>query len=91
MRDDSIPQPFLVAFPMENEDPRIMLDPQYFAGLDEVGLFLSDLGKMYARAFVQSGRARDMRDALVQVQEIFNADISEPLPEENADNEITLG
>ena len=59
-----------------------MLDPQYFAGLDEVGLFLVDLARMYARAFVQSGRARDMRDALEQVQEIFDADITEPVPEE---------
>lgn len=82
MRDESIPQPFLVAFPMEESEPRIMLDPQYFAGLDEVGLFLVDLARMYARAFVQSGRARDMRDALEQVQEIFDADITEPVPEE---------
>lgn len=82
MRDDSIPQPFLVAFPMEDEDPRIMLDPQFFAGLDEVGLFLADLSRLYARAFVQSGRARNMRDALEQIQEIFDADMTEPLPEE---------
>jgi len=83
MRDESVPQPFLVAFPMEDEDPRIMLDPMYFAGLDEVGLFLVDLSRLYARAFVQSGRARDMRDALDQIQEIFDADISEPLQEED--------
>lgn len=82
MRDESIPQPFLVAFPMEGEEPRIMLDPQYFAGLDEVGLFLVDLARLYGRAFVQSGRARDMRDALEQVQEIFDADITEPVPDE---------
>lgn len=68
---------------MEDEDPRIMLDPMYFAGLDEVGLFLVDLSRLYARAFVQSGRARDMRDALDQIQEIFDADISEPLQEED--------
>lgn len=82
MRDESIPQPFLVAFPMEEEGPRIMLDPQFFSGLDEVGLFLVDLSRLYARAFVQSGRARDMRDALEQIQEIFDADITEPVPEE---------
>lgn len=87
MRDDSIPQPFLVAFPTEEGEPRIMLDPQYFAGLDEVGLFLSDLAKLYARAFLQSGRARDMRDALEQIQEIFHADITEPLPEEEEDGQ----
>lgn len=86
MRDESVPQPFLVAFPMENEDPRIMLDPQYFAGLDEVGLFMVDLSRMYARAFVQSGRARNMRDALEQIQEIFDADITEPTPEEAEEN-----
>lgn len=86
MRDESIPQPFLVAFPMENEAPRIMLDPQFFAGLDEVGLFLVDLSRLYARAFVQSGRARDMRDALEQIQEIFDADITEPLPDEGSEN-----
>ena len=85
MRDDSVPQPFLVAFPMEEDDPRIMLDPMYFAGLDEVGLFLVDLSRLYARAFVQSGRARDMRDALDQIQEIFDADITEPLPEEEGE------
>ena len=72
---------------MEDEDPRIMLDPMYFAGLDEVGLFLVDLSRLYARAFVQSGRARDMRDALDQIQEIFNADISEPVPDEGAQDE----
>jgi hypothetical protein len=83
MRDESIPQPFLVAFPMEGEDPRIMLDPMYFAGLDEVGLFLVDLSRLYARAFVQSGRARDMRDGLDQIREIFYADISEPVPDED--------
>ncbi len=83
MRDESVPQPFLVAFPMEEEDPRILLDPMYFAGLDEVGLFLVDLSRLYARAFVQSGRARDMRDALDQIREIFDADISEPVPDED--------
>ena len=88
MRDDGVPQPFLVAFPIEGEQPRVMLDPQYFVGLDEVGVFLSDLAKMYARAFVQSGRARDMRDGLDQVQEFFNGDINEPL-ETDAD-EINL-
>ena len=87
MRDESIPQPFLVAFPMENEEPRVMLDPQYFSGLDEVGLFLVDLSRMYARAFVQSGRARDIRDGLEQIQEIFDADITEPVPEETAEEE----
>lgn len=83
MRDESVPQPFLVAFPIEGDDPRIMLDPMYFAGLDEVGLFLVDLSRLYARAFVQSGRARDMRDALDQIREIFDADISEPVPDED--------
>ena len=87
MRDDSVPKPFLVAFPMENEDPRIMLDPQYFDGLDEVGLFLVDLSRMYARAFVQSGRARNTRDALEQIQEIFDADITETMPEEIEEND----
>ena len=85
MRDESVPQPFLVAFPMEDEEPRIMLDPMYFTGLDEVGLFLVDLSRLYARAFVQSGRARDMRDALEQIQEIFDADISEPVPDEEGE------
>ena len=85
MRDESVPQPFLVAFPMEDEEPRIMLDPMYFTGLDEVGLFLVDLSRLYARAFVQSGRARNMRDALEQIQEIFDADISEPVPDEEGE------
>lgn len=87
MRDESIPQPFLVAFPMEGEDPRIMLDPQYFAGLDEVGLFMVDLARMYARGFVQSGRARNVRDALEQIQEIFDADITERMPEEDDEDD----
>ena len=85
MRDESVPQPFLVAFPMEDEDPRIMLDPMYFAGLDEVGLFMVDLARLYARGFVQSGRARNMRYALEQIQEIFDADISEPVPDEEGE------
>lgn len=82
MRDDGVPQPFLVVFPMEDGEQRVMLDPQYFQGLDEVGLFLSDLAKHYARAFVQSGRARDAADAIEQIQEIFFADVMEPFGED---------
>lgn len=82
MRDDSVPQPFLVAFPSEDGEPRVMLDPLFFQGLDEVGLFLSDLAKHYARSFLQSGRARDWADAIEQIQEIFDADVSIPLKEE---------
>ena len=82
MRDDRVPQPFLVAFPMPDAEPRIMLDPQYFSGLDEVGLFLSDLAKMYARAFVQSGRARNMRDGLDQIREIMASEMANFLDED---------
>ncbi|MEM6411879.1 MAG: DUF5076 domain-containing protein [Pseudomonadota bacterium] len=85
MRDDGVPQPVLVVFPSEDEEPKVMLDPLFLQGLDEVGLFLSDIAKHYARTFVQSGRARDLRDALDQIQEIFNADITEPFGEEEVE------
>ncbi|MEO1475354.1 MAG: DUF5076 domain-containing protein [Pseudomonadota bacterium] len=87
MRDDGVPQPFLVAFPSEDGEPKVMLDPLFFQGLDEVGLFLSDLAKHYARSFLQSGRARDIRDALDQIQEIFDADVTEPFGEDDTPDE----
>ncbi len=76
MRDDSLPQPFLVAFPDDEVGPRILLDPQYFTGLDEVGDLLAHLAQLYARAFVQSGRAQDMRDALEQIQDMFDSEMA---------------
>jgi len=78
MRNDDNLQPFLVAFPMEEGGQQVMLDPAFFNGADEVGLFLADLARHYARAFLQSGRARDMQDALDQVQEFFLMEMQEP-------------
>jgi hypothetical protein len=80
--DDDSPRPFLVAFPPGigpyGEDPggevTVMLDPEHFKGLDEVGGFLASLARHYARTFVQSGRARDEDDALDQVVEGFLAE-----------------
>ena len=45
MRDDGVPQPFLVAFPVEEGGQQVMLDPGFFSGLDEVGDFLSRLAR----------------------------------------------
>lgn len=73
-REDDL-QPFLVAFPMENGGQQVMLDPGFFNGADEVGLFLADLAHHYARAFVQSGRARDVDDAVEQMREFFLAEL----------------
>ncbi|MEM9740275.1 MAG: DUF5076 domain-containing protein [Pseudomonadota bacterium] len=78
MRNDDNLQPFLVAFPLEEGGQQIMLDPGFFNGADEVGFFLADLARHYARAFVQSGRARDMDDALVQVREFFQMELESP-------------
>lgn len=81
MRNDDNLQPFLVAFPMEQGGQQVMLDPGFFSGADEVGVFLADLARHYARAFVQSGRARDLEDALEQIAEFFQAEVNEPLDE----------
>lgn len=81
MRNDDNLQPFLVAFPLEEGGQKIMLDPAFFNGADEVGLFLADLARHYARAFVQSGRARDMADALDQVREFFVMEIDDQADE----------
>ena len=78
--DAGAPSPFLVAFPNDEEDgggQRIMLDPGFFHGLDEVGTFLADLARHYARAFVQSGRARDEEDALGLIQSMFEMGLDE--------------
>lgn len=81
MKDDGVPQPILVAFPEEGGGQRVMLDPGFFHGLDEVGLFMADLVRHYARAFVQSGRARDMNDAVVQIREILDMEFANPTDE----------
>jgi hypothetical protein len=81
MKDDSEPQPFLVAFPEEGGGQRVMLDPGFFHGLDEVGVFMADLVRHYARAFVQTGRARDMNDAIEQVREMFDMEFNNPTDE----------
>ena len=78
--DAGAPSPFLVAFPNDEEEgggQRIMLDPGFFNGLDEVGMFLADLAHHYARAFVQSGRARDLPDALGLIRSMFEMELDE--------------
>lgn len=81
MRDDGVPQPFLVAFPQEEGGQQVMLDPGFFNGLDEVGIFMADLVRHYARAFVQSGRAIDMSDAVEQIREMFDMELNNPTDE----------
>lgn len=74
------PSPFLVAFPNDEDEgggQRIMLDPGFFHGLDEVGMFLADLARHYARAFVQSGRARHEEDAIALIRSMFEMEIDE--------------
>ncbi len=88
------PQPFLMAFPAAEgpyaedneaagEGQTVMLDPNYFQGLDEVGLFLADLARHYARAFVQSGRARSTEDAMEQIREMFDVEAANPTDEDD--------
>lgn len=81
MRNDDNLQPFLVAFPLEEGGQQVMLDPSFFNGADEVGVFLADLARHYARAFVQSGRARDMADALEQIREFWGMELDNPTDE----------
>lgn len=78
--DPAAPTPFLVAFPNDEDaggGQRIMLDPGFFDGLDEVGMFLADLAHHYARAFVQSGRARDEADAIGLIRSMFEMELDE--------------
>ena len=86
------PQPFLIAFPADQgpfaedneasgDGQTVMLDPGYFNGLDEVGLFMADLVRHYARAFVQSGRAADETDAIEQIREMFHMELENPTDE----------
>mgnify|MGYP006267316997 CR=1 FL=1 len=81
MRSEDNLQPFLVAFPGGEGGQTVMLDPSFFTGAGEVGLFLADLARHYARAFVQSGRARDMEDAIEQMRELFDAELEMPTDE----------
>ena len=76
MKDTGAPQPILVAFPEEGGGQRVLLDPGFFHGLDEVGLFMADLARHYARSFVQSGRARDMADAIEQIREMLDMELA---------------
>ena len=81
MRNEDNLQPFLVAFPVEEGGQQVMLDPGYFNGADEVGVFLADLARHYARAFVQSGRAIDESAALEQIRELFDMELDTPTDE----------
>lgn len=81
MRNDDNLQPFLVAFPMEDGGQQVMLDPGFFNGADEVGIFLADLARHFARAFVQSGRASDEADAIEQIRELFDMELDTPTDE----------
>ena len=79
-QESGAPTPFLVAFPNDEDDgggQRIMLDPGFFHGLDEVGMFLADLTRHYARAFVQSGRARDEGDAIGLIRSMLEMELAE--------------
>lgn len=87
------PQPFLVAFPgtqgpyadanaEAGEGHTVMLDPTYFRGLDEVGVFLADLARHFARAFAETGRARDAADGVEQIRETFDLALDEASDED---------
>jgi len=78
MRNEDDLQPFLVAFPEDGGGQRVMLDPGFFNGADEVGVFLADLARHYARAFTQAGRARDPADALEQIREFLVLELDTP-------------
>ncbi len=67
-RSDNL-QPFLLGVPSEEGGHRLVLDPTYFDGLDEVGGLMAEMARLYAESFVQSGRARDLDDALEQIEE----------------------
>lgn len=83
MRREGELEPFLVAFPAEEDSAhRVLLNPMYFVGLDEVGDFLAELAHQYAVGFVQSGRAMDLEDALEQIGEYFVAGVNEFVSEE---------
>lgn len=81
MRSEDNLQPFLVAFPGGEGGHTVMLDPSFFNGADEVGVFLADVARHFARAFVQSGRARNMEDAIEQIRELFDAELDSPSDE----------
>lgn len=82
MRSEDNLQPFLVAFPGGEGGQTVMLDPSFFHGADEVGVFLADVARHFARAFVQTGRARNMEDAIEQMREVFDAELDNPTDEE---------
>ncbi len=84
MRSEDNLQPFLVAFPGGEGGQTVMLDPSFFNGTDEVGLFLADVARHFARAFVQSGRARNMEDAIEQIRELFDGELDNPTDEGEA-------
>ncbi len=88
MRSDENLQPFLVAFPGGEGGQTVMLDPSFFNGSDEVGSFLADLARHYARAFVQSGRARDTRDAIEQIREMFDNELDAAPDDDDDDGEV---
>lgn len=69
MRGPGDLQPFLLGLPGEEGEHRIVVDPTYFAGLDEVGDLLAEIAALFAQGFVQSGRAIDMADAMEQIEE----------------------
>ncbi len=85
MRSEDNLQPFLVAFPGQDGELTVMLDPGFFNGADEVGGFLAGLARQFARAFVQSGRARDMDDALEQIRELFDTELDSAIDEDDGD------
>ena len=90
MRSDDSLQPILVVFPEEEGGKRILLDPQHFAGLDEIGSFLAILAEHYGRAFLQSGRAIDLPDALQQIGDMFLMDVETAIEKAIAEEDGAL-
>lgn len=87
MRNEDNLQPFLVGFPLEDGGRQLMLDPNFFSGADEVGVFLAELARHYARAFVQSGRARGMDDAIEQIRELWDIELDTPIEDGDEEGE----
>ena len=61
-----------------NNELVVKLDAEMFDQTSFAGVFLADIARHYARAFVQSGRCETEADALAKIRAAFDAEWFEP-------------
>ena len=75
-----MPPPFFLAFRNTTPTGRIevLIDPDQIGSIDECGAYMADFALHLARALARSGKAKDEHEALVEILDLLQRELTEP-------------